>query len=96
MLPSTTEPRASLMAAIVAAVVREIWGAEPVYTREGGSVPVVTQFARVLKVPTVMFGFGLPDDNLHAPNEKYHLPNFYKGIDTVIAWVERVGGTLTS
>lgn len=78
-----------------AAVVREIWGAEPVYTREGGSVPVVTQFSRVLKVPTVMFGFGLPDDNLHAPNEKYHLPNFYKGIDTVIAWVERVGGSQT-
>jgi acetylornithine deacetylase/succinyl-diaminopimelate desuccinylase-like protein len=78
-----------------AAVVREIWGAEPVYTREGGSVPIVTQFARVLKVPTVMFGFGLPDDNLHAPNEKYHLPNFYKGIDTVIAWVERVGGSRT-
>lgn len=76
-----------------AAVVREIWGAEPVYTREGGSVPVVTQFARVLKVPTVMFGFGLPDDGAHAPNEKYHLPNFYKGIDTVIAWVERVAGT---
>jgi len=76
-----------------AAVARELWGAEPVYTREGGSVPVVTQFTRVLKVPTVMFGFGLPDDNLHAPNEKYHLPNFYKGIDTVIAWVERIGGT---
>lgn len=75
-----------------AEVIREIWGAEPVYTREGGSVPVVTQFARVLRVPTVMFGFGLPDDNLHAPNEKFHLPNLYKGIDTVIAWIERVGG----
>jgi len=76
-----------------AAVVREIWGADPVYTREGGSVPIVTQFSRILKVPTVMFGFGLPDDNLHAPNEKYHLPNFYKGIDSVIAWVERMGGS---
>jgi len=73
-----------------AAVAREIWGKDPVYMREGGSVPVVTQFHRVLKVPTVLFGFGLPDDNLHAPNEKYYLPNFYKGIDTVIAWLERV------
>ena len=73
-----------------AAVIRELWGAEPVYTREGGSVPVGTQFHRVLKVPTVMFGFGLPDDNLHAPNEKFHVPNFFKGIDTVIAWIARV------
>lgn len=83
------EPSAPpIMAA--AAVGREIWGKDPVYMREGGSVPVVTQFHRVLKVPTVLFGFGLPDDNLHAPNEKYYLPNFYKGIDTVITWLERV------
>lgn len=74
-----------------AAVARELWGKDPVYIREGGSVPVVTQFSRILKVPTVLFGFGLPDDNLHAPNEKYYLPYFYKGIDTVIAWLERVG-----
>lgn len=73
-----------------AAVAREIWGKEPVYIREGGSVPIVTQFSRVLKVPTVLFGFGLPDDNLHAPNEKYYLPYFYRGIDTVIAWLDRV------
>jgi acetylornithine deacetylase/succinyl-diaminopimelate desuccinylase-like protein len=87
--PVVVDPMAPPIRA-AAAVIREIWGAEPVYTREGGSVPVVTQFHRVLKVPTVMFGFGLPDDNLHAPNEKFHLPNFYKGIDTVIAWVARV------
>ena len=74
-----------------AAVARELWGKDPVYIREGGSVPVVTQFLRILKVPTVLFGFGLPDDNLHAPNEKYYLPYFYRGIDTVIAWLERVG-----
>lgn len=76
--------------ATAAAVAQEIWGREPVYIREGGSVPVVTQFSRVLKVPTVLFGFGLPDDNLHAPNEKFYLPHFYKGIDTVIAWLARV------
>ncbi|MDQ7842133.1 MAG: dipeptidase [Armatimonadota bacterium] len=74
-----------------AQVAREVWGRDPVYIREGGSVPVVTQFSRVLKVPTVMFGFGLPDDNLHAPNEKFYLPYFHKGVETVIAWVERVG-----
>jgi acetylornithine deacetylase/succinyl-diaminopimelate desuccinylase-like protein len=75
-----------------AAVAREIWGKDPVYIREGGSVPIVTQFSRILKVPTVLFGFGLPDDNLHAPNEKYYLPYFYRGIDTVIAWLDRVAG----
>jgi len=74
-----------------AEVAREVWGRDPVYIREGGSVPVVTQFSRVLKVPTAMFGFGLPDDNLHAPNEKYYLPYFERGIETVIAWVDRVG-----
>ncbi len=73
-------------------VVREVWGATPVFVREGGSIPVVAKFDRVLKVPTVLFGFGLPDDNLHAPNEKFHLPNFHKGIETVIRWTERVGG----
>ncbi|HXF81855.1 MAG TPA: dipeptidase [bacterium] len=73
-----------------AAVARELWGAEPVYIREGGSVPIVTQFSRILKVPTVLFGFGLPDDNLHAPNEKFYLPYFYRGIETVAAWLDRV------
>jgi acetylornithine deacetylase/succinyl-diaminopimelate desuccinylase-like protein len=48
----------------------------------------VALFARVLKVPTVLMGFGLPDDGLHAPNEKFHLPNFYRGIDAVIAFFE--------
>lgn len=75
-----------------AAAIRDVWGREPVYTREGGSIPVVVKFARVLKAPTVLFGFGLPDDNLHAPNEKFYLPNFYKGIETVIAFLQRVGG----
>ncbi len=74
------------------AVVREIWGADPVFVREGGSIPIVAKFDRVLKVPTVLFGFGLPDDNLHAPNEKFHLPNFHRGIATVITWMERVAG----
>lgn len=87
--PVVVDPSAPSIKA-AAAVAREIWGKDPVYIREGGSVPVVTQFHRVLKVPTVLFGFGLPDDNLHAPNEKFYLPNFYKGIDTVVAWLERV------
>ncbi len=75
-----------------ARVARTVWGADPVYVREGGSIPPVAKFDRLLKVPTVLFGFGLPDDNTHGPNEKFHLPNFHRGIETVIQWVDQVAG----
>jgi acetylornithine deacetylase/succinyl-diaminopimelate desuccinylase-like protein len=45
----------------------------------------------VLKLPSVMMGFGLPDDNLHAPNEKFHIPNFYRGIESIIRFFEKLG-----
>jgi acetylornithine deacetylase/succinyl-diaminopimelate desuccinylase-like protein len=61
-----------------------VFGAQPVYLREGGSVPVVGLLKERLNVDSVMMGFGLPDDNLHAPNEKQNLPNFYRGIETYI------------
>jgi acetylornithine deacetylase/succinyl-diaminopimelate desuccinylase-like protein len=56
------------------------FGKAPVYVREGGSIPVVATFSRLLKVPVVLMGFGLNDDNLHAPNEKFELENFFSGI----------------
>ena len=52
----------------------------PVYTREGGSIPVVSTFQSELNAPTVLFGLGLPDENAHAPNEKLDLGNFHGGI----------------
>ncbi|OGO40534.1 MAG: peptidase M20 [Chloroflexi bacterium RBG_16_57_9] len=67
------------------------FGQRPVYTREGGTIPVVADFQRRLGIPTILMGFGLPDDNLHAPNEKFHLPNFYKGIDTVVYLLSEMG-----
>jgi acetylornithine deacetylase/succinyl-diaminopimelate desuccinylase-like protein len=60
------------------------FGASPVFLRSGGSIPVVSTFQRVLSIPTVLMGFALPDDRIHAPNEKFHLPNFYKGVETSI------------
>jgi acetylornithine deacetylase/succinyl-diaminopimelate desuccinylase-like protein len=60
------------------------FGAPPVFLRSGGSIPVVNAFQEYLGVPTVLMGFGLPDDRIHAPNEKFHLPNFYRGIETSI------------
>ncbi len=66
----------------------QIFGRRPFYTREGGSIPVVGLFNKLLNIPSVMMGFGLPDDRLHAPNEKFHLPNFYRGIETAIHYYD--------
>nr|WP_290667230.1 dipeptidase [Ardenticatena sp.] len=70
-----------------AAAFEAVWGKRPIFTREGGSIPVVATFMDILGAPPVMLGFGLGDDNLHAPNEKFYLPNFYRGIDTVIEYM---------
>jgi acetylornithine deacetylase/succinyl-diaminopimelate desuccinylase-like protein len=56
------------------------FGRRPVYTREGGSIPVVSTFQAELGIPSVLFGVGLPDENAHAPNEKLDLVNFHNGI----------------
>jgi len=68
----------------LALALEKVWGKRPVYKREGGSVPVVGDMQKTLSVESVLTGFGLPDDNLHAPNEKLHLPTWYKGIDALI------------
>jgi len=69
----------------------ESFGKETVYIRSGGSIPIVGLFDRFLGIPSVLMGFGLPDDNLHAPNEKFHLPNFYRGIEAVAKYLEVLG-----
>jgi len=71
---------------------QEVFGKETVFTRSGGSIPIVADFANALKIPSVMMGMGLPDDNLHAPNEKFHIPNFYRGIESLVRFFELVGG----
>jgi acetylornithine deacetylase/succinyl-diaminopimelate desuccinylase-like protein len=71
---------------------REVWGKDTVFIRSGGSIPIVGDFARHLGIPTVMMGFGLPDDNLHAPNEKFNLKNFELGIVSTIRFLEEAGG----
>ncbi|MEZ0394963.1 MAG: dipeptidase [Anaerolineales bacterium] len=60
-----------------------VWGRRPFFRREGGSIPVVGQMQTLLGVESVICGFGLPDDNVHAPNEKQHLPTWYRGIETL-------------
>ena len=69
------------------------FGAQPVFLRSGGSIPVVTTFQEVLGCPAVLMGFGLPDDHIHGPNEKFYLPNFYNAIATSI-WYLAVAAKL--
>lgn len=69
---------------MAAAAYKQVFRAEPVFIRSGGSIPVVNTFQKILGVPVVLMGFGLSGDNIHAPNESLLLPNFYKGIATSI------------
>ena len=68
------------------------FGQTPVFTREGGSIPVVATFQEVLGLPSVLFGVGLPDDRIHAPNEKLDLDNFHKGIIASAFLYEEIAG----
>jgi acetylornithine deacetylase/succinyl-diaminopimelate desuccinylase-like protein len=69
-----------------------VWGKDTVFIRSGGSIPIVGELDRHLGLPSVMMGFGLPDDNLHAPNEKFNLKNFELGIESLIRFLEEAGG----
>ena len=60
------------------------FGKKPLYQREGGSIPIVVQFKKILGLDTVLLGFGLPDENAHAPDEHINLDNFFGGIRTSI------------
>ncbi len=66
------------------------FGKRPVFTREGGSIPIVATFQSVLGAPVILMGFGLPDDNLHAPDEKLSLECFRRGIRTAIKFYEEL------
>ncbi len=70
------------------AAIKKVYGKAPYYTREGGSIPVVADFQQILDVDAVLLGFGLPDDNLHAPNEKLDLRQFSNGLATVAQFFE--------
>jgi acetylornithine deacetylase/succinyl-diaminopimelate desuccinylase-like protein len=67
---------------------QEIWGAAPVKIREGGSIPIVATFAQVLKRPVLLLGFGLSDDALHSPNEKFNISHYYNGIRSVARFLD--------
>ncbi len=62
----------------------QTWGKRPLFKREGGSIGVVVQLQKHAGVDSVLTGFGLPDDNQHSPNEKLHLPTWYKGTEAFV------------
>jgi acetylornithine deacetylase/succinyl-diaminopimelate desuccinylase-like protein len=76
---------------VAARAFSDVFGKPTVFTRSGGSIPIVGDFAEQLGIPTILMGFGLPDDGLHSPNEKYNIENFYKGIMTIAHFFEQYG-----
>ena len=76
---------------IAAKALAEVLQKPTVFTRSGGSIPIVGDFATHLGIPTILMGFGLPDDGLHSPNEKYKISNYYTGIMTVAHFLELYG-----
>jgi acetylornithine deacetylase/succinyl-diaminopimelate desuccinylase-like protein len=76
---------------VAATAFSDIFGKPTVFTRSGGSIPIVGDFANHLGIPTILMGFGLPDDGLHSPNEKYNIRNYYDGIRTIAHFFEEYG-----
>jgi acetylornithine deacetylase/succinyl-diaminopimelate desuccinylase-like protein len=81
--PAVVDYRSAACQAAAAAY-EAAFGRWPVYMREGGSIPIVSQFQQEMKMQPILMGFGLPGDRLHSPNERFYLPNFYRGIDASI------------
>jgi acetylornithine deacetylase/succinyl-diaminopimelate desuccinylase-like protein len=82
--PASISDRNNLGVRAMTKALEIVWGQRPYFKREGGSIPVVGDMQHLLGVESVICGFGLPDDNVHAPNEKQNLPTWYKGIDAYI------------
>ncbi len=76
-------PTDSIAYQAAAKAMKKTFGKEPIPARAGGSIPIVALFEEVLKVKTILMGFGLDRDNIHSPDESYGLFNFYKGIETI-------------
>jgi acetylornithine deacetylase/succinyl-diaminopimelate desuccinylase-like protein len=71
--------------------IEKVWGIPPVFQRGGGSIPIVSHMQKALGVESVLSGFSLPEDNIHSPNEHLDLDVFYKGIDTIVDYIFRIG-----
>lgn len=86
-----TDRHSTYMAAAVSAL-KEVFGKDTLFSREGGSIPVVGMMQEKLGVDSILLGFALPDDGIHGPNERQYLPNFFRGIETYIHFMSEIGG----
>ena len=80
---------------VAATAYRKGFDADPVFLRSGGTIPVVNLLQETFVAPVVLMGFALPDDQMHAPNERFYLPNFFRGIDTSIWFLHLTGARQT-
>lgn len=71
---------------------KKAFGKDVDFLREGGSIPIVKVFADIIQAPVLLMGYGLPDQNAHAPNENFSLNNFHKGIESIVYFFEEIGG----
>lgn len=76
------------------AAYEKAYGVKPAFTRMGGSIPIVETFGQTLNIPVVLMGFGLPEENFHAPNEHFHLENFDKGLRTICHYLYEITDVL--
>jgi acetylornithine deacetylase/succinyl-diaminopimelate desuccinylase-like protein len=90
--PPCISDRNSIYITALSKALETVWQKPPVFKREGGSVPVVIDFLHILGVETVNTGFSMIDDNMHSPNEKLHLPTWYRGIDAFIHFYFNLAG----
>ena len=76
--------RSSPAVQAMADALETVWGERPLFRREGGSIGVVVQLQEYIGAESILTGFGLPEDNVHSPNERLHLPTWRRGIDALI------------
>lgn len=88
--PGVLLDRDTVAARAASQALRDTFGSDPIFIAQGGSVPIVTMIQEKLGIDSVMLGFGLPDDKIHGPNEKLHLPNYYRGIEAFIRFFENI------
>ncbi len=82
--PASISDRDSSEVKAMSDALETVWGTRPLFRRVGGTIPVVGMVQRILGVESVLTGFGLPEDNVHSPNERIHLPTWEKGIEALI------------
>ncbi len=89
--PASVADRNNLATRCFIKALKEVWGTDPVYKREGGSIPIVSHMKEILGIESVLSGFCLPGDLIHSPNEHLHIPTWKKGVEATIRFFYNLG-----